>query len=110
MDRTKTINLVKTYDIPKGTIAICASMAASNVSGFLGGGLMSSGAEERISSAILDIVKVIERFGPIRPDVSDGPGMKKLIENMKTQTVFAVLVTTNPARYFIRRKGKEVVL
>jgi hypothetical protein len=107
IDRRKIRELADKLNIPKTTIAIVAGMAGSNISAFMGGGVMSSSAEDRIANAVRDIAKLLERFGTVRPDLSDAPRIKEMIKALKEETVFSVLLQTEPATEFFIGCGAD---
>jgi len=110
LNRSPIRDIAKKSRIPNATIAVVSGMASSNISVFMNGGILSRGMEERIATSTKDIAKLLERFGSVRPDLSDAPRIKELVQSMKEQTVFSVLLETEPATaFFVSQAHGQII-
>jgi hypothetical protein len=109
MDRRTGIEMMNKFDLKNSVVAVCADKDTSEISNYVRGVKVSSATETIINRTIQDIVRVIERAAPLRPDVGNGPYLKSLIRAWREGAVYAVLVQTRPARYFIHQKNNQVM-
>ena len=84
LDRKRTIELIRRYNIQQNSIAFCADVDPAAVCNYIKGVRVSSVAEIGIVRAAADIANASEKSAPIRPDLSDGPRIKNLIRAVES--------------------------
>jgi len=83
--RSKTLDLISRYSIPKGTLAVLANVSQPYVSNFCSGRNLPPSAEDRIHNAAIDIANFIEHvrgFG-FSPDLTNGSELAGWISRWK---------------------------
>lgn len=108
IDRKKGIELITQFDIQGSTIAACAGRTPAEVSNYKKSLSLSSQAEISINRTVEEIIAIIAKASPIRPDLSNAENIKKLIRAWREDSVFCVMVTRQPTTYFLSRKDGKL--